>query len=389
MDLQITELTPSKRSNIASFLAMDMLRAANDAETGGQDIVHMEVGQPGARPPEIVLEAARAGLASDRIGYTEALGMPVLRERISRHYRETYGVAVDPSRVVVTTGSSAGFILSFLSICDAGDRFVLTTPGYPAYRNILASLDIEPVLIETSAANRWSPTQQDIEGISSGAPVKGILLASPANPTGTMLSPDTLKSILETCRQAGMWFVSDEIYHGLTYTMPAACALQFDENAIVINSFSKYYCMTGWRIGWMIVPQNLVRRIECLAQNLFISPPTLSQIAALAAFDATEELEVLKAQYATNRDILLNELPASGLTELAPADGAFYVYADIHRFSNDSLDFAHRLLNETGVAITPGADFDSARGHQFVRLSFAGSQADVREACIRLKRFLA
>ncbi len=368
---------------------MDMLRAANDAQAGGQDVVHMEVGQPGARAPERVLDAARAGLASDRIGYTEALGIPALRERISRHYRDAYGVSVDPSRVIVTTGSSAGFIFSFLSICDAGDGFALTTPGYPAYRNILASLDIEPVLIETSAANRWSPTPDDIGTIASGKRVKGILLASPANPTGTMLSPASLKAIMETCRKSGLWFVSDEIYHGLTYSMPAVSALQYDDNAIVINSFSKYYCMTGWRVGWMVVPQHLVRRIECLAQNLFISPPTLSQLAALAAFDATEELETLKAQYAINRDILLSELPSAGLTELAPADGAFYVYADIHRYSNDSFDFAHRLLTDAGVAVTPGADFDSVRGHRFVRLSFAGSQADVREACIRLKSFLA
>ena len=384
----MTRRPTSARSGIASFLAMDMLRAANRAEGEGRDIVHMEVGQPAAGPPRAVVEAAQAALAGERIGYTEALGIPQLRERIARHYARTYGVDVDAERVIVTTGSSGAFLLCFQALCNAGDAFALTTPGYPAYRNILASLDVDTVSIETTAQHRWSPTAEDIARVAADPSVAGLLLASPANPTGTMLAPDDIRAITTACRDAGIWFVSDEIYHGLHYTREPACALQYDDDAIVINSFSKYYCMTGWRIGWMIVPAELVRTIECLAQNLFISPPALSQFAALAAFDATDELEQVKAGYARNRDILLNELPAIGLTELAPADGAFYIYADVHRFTNDSFAFAQSLLKEGGVAVTPGADFDRDRGHRYIRLSFAGSQENMHEACRRIGRFL-
>lgn len=340
---------------------MDMLRAANEAAAAGRDVIHMEVGQPGSRPPGPVLEAARRALETERIGYTDALGIPELRERIARHYRDRYGVAIDAGRVVVTTGSSGGFILAFLAAFDHGDRIALTSPGYPAYRNILASLGIEPALIETGPADRWVPGPGDIDRLAADDRLGGVLVASPANPTGTMLSPEALAALVRRCADLGLWFVSDEIYHGLTYGMPEACALQFGDDAIVINSFSKYYCMTGWRIGWMIVPERLLRPIECLAQNLFISPPTLSQMAAVAAFDAAEELEMVKATYAANRDLLLNEFPAIGLTEFAPADGAFYLYADVSRFSNDSFAFARTLLDETGVAVTPGADFDPHR----------------------------
>jgi aspartate/methionine/tyrosine aminotransferase len=368
---------------------MDMLRAANEAAADGRDVVHMEVGQPGSRAPGPVLAAARNALETERIGYTDALGIPELRARIARHYRDRYGVGIDPGRVVVTTGSSGGFMLAFLSAFDHGDRVAVTTPGYPAYRNILASLGIEPAFLETGPADRWMPQPVAIDQLARDGRLGGVLVASPANPTGTMLAPDALAALVRQCADLGLWFVSDEIYHGLTYGMPEACALQYGDDAIVINSFSKYYCMTGWRIGWMIVPERLLRPIECLAQNLYISPPTLSQIAAIAAFDAVDELEGVRATYAVNRDLLLNALPAMGLTDFAPADGAFYLYADVSRFSNDSLAFARALLDRAGVAVTPGADFDPHRGHRYVRMSFAGTTEEMREACRRLKAFLA
>ena len=383
------EARASRRGGIDSFLAMDMLRAANQAAAVGRDVVHMEVGQPGSRAPGPVLAAARGALETERIGYTDALGIPELRARIARHYSDRYGVGIDPGRVVVTTGSSGGFMLAFLSAFDHGDRVAVTTPGYPAYRNILASLGIEPAFLETGPADRWMPQPVAIDQLARDGRLGGVLVASPANPTGTMLAPDALAVLVRQCADHGLWFVSDEIYHGLTYGMPEACALQYGDDAIVINSFSKYYCMTGWRIGWMIVPERLLRPIECLAQNLYISPPTLSQIAAIAAFDAVDELEGVRATYAVNRDLLLNELPAMGLTDFAPADGAFYLYADVSRFSNDSLAFARTLLVRAGVAVTPGADFDPHRGHRYVRMSFAGTTGEMREACRRLKAFLA
>ena len=383
------EARASRRGGIDSFLAMDMLRAANQAAAAGRAVIHMEVGQPGSRAPGRVLAAARSALETDRIGYTDALGIPELRERIARHYRDRYGVGIDPARVVVTTGSSGGFMLAFLSAFDHGDRVAVTTPGYPAYRNILASLGIETAFIETGPADRWMPDPAAIDRLARDGRLGGVLVASPANPTGTMLAPDALSALVRKCADLGLWFVSDEIYHGLTYGMPEASALQYGDDAIVINSFSKFYCMTGWRIGWMIVPERLLRPIECLAQNLYISPPTLSQIAAIAAFDAVDELEDVRATYAVNRDLLLNEFPTLGLTDFAPADGAFYLYADVSRFSNDSFAFAKTLLDRAGVAVTPGADFDPHRGHRYIRVSFAGTTAEMREACRRLKVFLA
>ena len=381
-------LKASRRGEVDSFLAMDMLKAANRAESEGVDIIHMEVGQPGSRPPASVIEAAGKALENERIGYTEALGIPKLRERIAHYYRNAYGLDIAAERVVVTTGSSAGFILAFLAAFDAGDRVALTNPGYPAYRNILASLGLEAVSIDVGPANRWSPDRSDIEQACSTKPLNGLLLASPANPTGTMLHADRLKDLIETCGAHDCWFISDEIYHGLTYDGVATTALQFTGDAIVINSFSKYYCMTGWRIGWMIVPQALLQSVERLAQNLFISAPALSQHAAIAALDAIPDLEVIKNGYAVNRDLLLNELPSLGLEKLAPADGAFYIYADVSKFTNDSFTFAQKMLKDTGVAVTPGADFDPVQGHRFIRLSFAGTEEDMRRACERLRGFL-
>jgi aspartate/methionine/tyrosine aminotransferase len=369
---------------------MDVLAEATRLEASGRSIVHMEVGQPGAPAPSPVLEAARAALAHGRLGYTEALGRGALRARIARHYRDTYGVEVAADNVIVTTGSSAGFVLAFLAGFDAGARIALPSPGYPAYRNILKALDLVPVEIETTAETRWALTPDHLDHASAGGPLVGVLVASPANPTGTMMEPDALAALIAKSEALGMWFVSDEIYHGLAYDgRRAASALETSADAIVVNSFSKYYCMTGWRVGWMVVPDRLVRPIERLAQNLFISVPDLSQQAALAAFDAKDELEAVRAVYAGNRALVLDRLPKLGFRTILPADGAFYLYADITPFADDSVAFARDLLQQAGVAVTPGPDFDRTHGHRFVRFSLAGSPADMVEGMDRLERFLA
>ncbi|MGI9481873.1 MAG: pyridoxal phosphate-dependent aminotransferase [Hyphomicrobiales bacterium] len=372
---------------IKPFIAMDMLREANAREASGGDVIHMEVGQPSSRPPRKVIEAAKQTLDVDRIGYTNALGIPALRERIAQHYKDTYDLNVPAERVVVTTGSSGGFVLAFLAAFEAGGSLALPVPGYPAYKNLLSALGLEMVEIETGPSSRWAPDPADIAAMAGD--IDGVLIASPNNPTGTMLSPDALRQVCDVCAKSGLWFISDEIYHGLTFGMKQASALQFSDDAIVINSFSKYFCMTGWRIGWMVVPERLLRTVECLSQSIFISSPTLSQHAAIAAFDAVEETEALKAVYARNRELLLNEMPKAGFTEFTPVDGAFYIYADVSRFTNDSYAFAEKMLRETGVATTPGADFDNARGNSFLRFSFAGSTPDMQEAVNRLKAWLA
>jgi aspartate/methionine/tyrosine aminotransferase len=381
-------LVARRLDRVSSFLAMDVLSAAAAKERRGESVVHMEVGQPSAPAPRAAREAARAALDQGRIGYTEALGMSALRERIARHYRDAYGVAVAPERVVVTTGSSAGFVLAFLALFDPGQRVAITAPGYPAYRNILEALGVEPVTIPLAKAEGWIMTAGAVERAHADKPLHGILAMSPANPSGAMIGREALAALSETCRRLGLWFVSDEIYHGLTYGEAATTALASDEDAVVINSFSKYYCMTGWRIGWIVVPERLVRPMERLAQNLYISPPYLSQVAALAAFDAAEELEAVKAGYARNRAYLLEELPGIGISEMHPVDGAFYIYADIARFTNDSIGFSRRMLEEAGVAATPGLDFDPVEGSHYLRLSFAGSEQDCREAVARLKGWL-
>ncbi len=382
-------MKPSRRSSgVAPFLVMDMLRQATRLRAAGNDIVHMEAGQPSGSAPRKVIEAAKKALHDETIGYTESLGLPALRERIARYYADTHGVAVDPGRVVITTGSSGSFVLAFLAAFDAGDRVGLTSPGYPAYRNIFNALDVEVADIETSAATRWAPTVESIVDLADHGGLNGLLVASPANPTGTMLKPETLAALAGVCRERGIWFISDEIYHGLHYTMQPATALSTNPDAIVINSFSKYYCMTGWRIGWMVVPECLARVCEVLSQSLYISAPTLSQIAAVAAFDATDELEQRKAQYAANREFLLDALPGIGIDDFSPVDGAFYIYADVGRFTNDSFAFAQKALAETGVALTPGADFDPERGHRYIRISFAGAHEQMRQGIDRLGRWL-
>ncbi|MCJ2008522.1 pyridoxal phosphate-dependent aminotransferase [Methylobacterium sp. J-092] len=374
---------------VAPFLAMDVMAAAAGKARAGEDVVRMEVGQPSAPAPRAVIAAAQRALEGGRVPYTEALGMPELRARIARDYRERYGVAVAPERVVVTTGSSAGFILAFLSLFDAGARVGVPQPGYPAYHNILAALDLVPVPMRLRAADRYAPTAALLRETHAAHALSGVLVMSPANPSGTVIGEAALAELCAAARALGLPFVSDEIYHGLGYGVPTTTALRFDPDAIVINSFSKYHCMTGWRVGWMVVPDALVRPIERLAQHLYISAPTLSQVGALAAFDATEELDAVRDGYARNRAILLDAFPGLGLGRTHPVDGAFYLYADVARLTNDASAFCRRMLHEAGVAATPGLDFDREAGHHHVRFSFAGSEAECREAVRRLRIWLA
>jgi aspartate/methionine/tyrosine aminotransferase len=376
---------PSARGEIDPFIVMDVMRAANAREARGERVIHLEVGQPGTPAPRPAREAAKRAIDSGKLGYTEALGLPELRSRIARHYGETYGIDVDPGRVIVTAGSSAGFVLAFLALFDTGARVALPSPGYPCYRHILKALGCEPQMLETGPRTRWMP---DAAMLGNGA-LDGLLIASPANPTGTMLTPERLEEIVTDCRDRRIAFISDEIYHGLTYGAPAQTALAFSDDVVVINSFSKYFSMTGWRVGWMIVPPGLVRSIERLAQNLYISPTTVSQVAALAALDARAELEGHRRIYAANRELLLGELPKAGFAEILPADGAFYLYASSEHLGSDSAAVAARLLETTGVAVTPGIDFDPARGRSYLRLSYAGTTADMEEAARRLRRIEA
>jgi aspartate/methionine/tyrosine aminotransferase len=377
-------LKVSRRGQVPPFIVMDVMRAANERAATGADVLHLEVGQPSTGAPEGVVEAARAALGRDTLGYTDALGVPALREAIARHYRDWYGLAVDPSRIAVTTGSSGAFLLSFLAAFEAGDRVALAAPSYPAYRNILRAVGLVPVELPAGPPERWQPTPELLR--AAPGPIDGLIVASPANPTGTMLSADELAALARYCEEAGIRLISDEIYHGLVYgERRAATAAASSGEAIVVNSFSKYFSMTGWRLGWMIVPQRLARAVECLAQNLFISPPTLSQHAATAAFACHDELRRNVARYAENRALLLEELPKAGFDRFAPADGAFYLYANIRHLTNDSEAFCRRLLAETGIAATPGIDFDPERGNATLRLSFAGATATMAEAARRLR----
>lgn len=379
---------PSKRSDVAPFLAMDVLAEAARLEAEGRTIIHMEVGQPAAPAPKAALEASRLALEHGKIGYTAALGISDLRTRLSLHYKQTYGVDVPEERIMATTGSSAGFSLAFLAAFDPGDRIVLTAPGYPAYRNIIKALGLVPVELEVGPETRWSLTPDLLAKAQTDRPVKGVLVASPANPTGTMMTRDALQELVAYCADEGIWFISDEIYHGLVYSGEQETALRFSDQAIIINSFSKYYCMTGWRIGWMVLPDQLVRPAERLAQSLYISPPELSQIAAVAALDALQELEAVKDGYARNRDLLLKGLPEIGFDELLPVDGAFYIYANTSRFSGNSLEFTKAMLHEAGVAATPGMDFDPVHGAEYTRFSFAGAYGDMEKALVKLKSWL-
>src|SRR5499427_1824908 len=380
-------ISPSGRSDVPPFMVMDVMAAAARIEAVGGRVIHMEVGQPAAPAPACAIAAARAALAGP-LRYTESLGIPSLRARIARHYQERYGVVVDPARIIVTTGSSAGFILAFLALFEPGDRVAIAVPGYPPYRHILKALGCETVLIETTAATRFAITPDMLIAEHRRAPLKGVLVASPANPTGTMMTAQALRDLYAAADRVGIRFISDEIYHGLDYAFAAETAARLSDDAIVINSFSKYFCMTGWRVGWMLVPEALVRPIDRLHGNLAISVPTLSQIAAEAAFDGRAEMEAVKHGYEENRRILLEGLPKAGIDNILPVDGAFYLYADVARFCDDSFDFAKRMLAQTHVAATPGIDFDPLKGRHFSRFCYAGAAAEMHEAVERLANWL-
>lgn len=375
----------SSRALVDPFIVMDVMEKARALEASGRSIIHMEVGQPGTPAPKGALKALARQMEVGPLGYTVALGLPELRAGIAALYRRWYGVDLNPDRVVVTAGSSAAFLLSFTTLFDAGDRVGLGEPGYPSYRQILKALSLQAVGIPASVDNRLQPAPADLEGHD----LHGMIVASPGNPSGTMLSHDALAALINHCAGRGIKFISDEIYHGLHYADRATSALEISDDVHVINSFSKYFSMTGWRIGWMVVPEDHIRVVERLAQNMFICPPHASQVAALAALDCIDELEANRAVYARNRQMMLEELPKAGFTRIAPPDGAFYVYADVSDLTQDSLAFAAEILEQAGVAVTPGLDFDPRRGAQTLRFSYARSSEDIAEGLHRLKAYMA
>jgi aspartate/methionine/tyrosine aminotransferase len=366
---------------------MDVLAAANRLAAQGKPVISMAVGQPSDPAPKAALRAARKALQGGRLGYTDALGLEALRQRIAQHYREHYGADVAPSRIAVTTGSSSGFNLAFLAMFDPGDRVLITRPGYPAYRNIMHALGIDVAEAAIGAAE-GDLTGARLADIHRKTPLRGLLFASPANPTGSVIAEGALRELVLTAEELGIAVISDEIYHRLSHVGPDTTALSISGSVTVISSFSKYYCMTGWRIGWMVLPQGLVRPVERIAQSLYISAPELSQRAAIAAFSGTDELERVKDRYALNRLILLEKLPGLGFALAAEMDGAFYAWCDVSRHTSDSMDFARKLLDETFVAATPGIDFDPASGHRFMRLSYAGRPEDIAEALERIRKWL-
>jgi len=378
------------RAGVPPFYVMDVWLAAAERQRTHGDLVNLSAGQPSAGPPARVRAAAAAALDDDRLGYTVALGIPELRAAIARDYMDRHGLTVEPDDVVLTTGSSGGFLLAFLASFDVGDRVALASPGYPCYRNILSALGCEVVQIPCGPETRFQPTAQMLADLDPA--VAGVIVASPANPTGTVIGPEELAAIAAWCAEGGVRLISDEVYHGLVYEgAPAtSCAWETSRNAVVVNSFSKYYAMTGWRLGWLLVPQELRRAVDCLTGNFTICPPALSQAAAVAAFtpEAIAEADARVRHYAVNRKLLLDGLRSIGLDRLAPADGAFYVYADVSDFTTDSLAFCSKLLADTGVAIAPGIDFDTVHGGSFVRLSFAGPTPDVEEALRRIEPWL-
>src|SRR6056297_947197 len=374
----------SRRGAVDPFIVMDVMEAARLAEENGRRIIHMELGQPGTSAPQAARDGVIRRMSEDALGYTVAKGLPELRERIAQLYKEWYDIDLDPDRVVVTPGSSGGFILAFTALFDAGERVALGAPGYPSYRQILKALDLIPVEVQTSAENRLQPTPEDLAKVD----YDGLLVASPANPSGTMLDRPELKALIEAAQARGAAFLSDEIYHGIEYDQPSISALEISDDVIVINSFSKYFSMTGWRIGWLVVPDGLVRQVERLAQNMFICPSHASQVAALAAIDAGEELDANVEVYKRNRTLMMDGLRRAGFDRFAPPDGAFYIYADISHITRDSRVFAREILEEAGVAVTPGLDFDPVRGAGTLRFAYAQSTEDIEEGLDRLQRFM-
>jgi aspartate/methionine/tyrosine aminotransferase len=378
------------RAGVPPFYVMDVWLAAAERQRTHGDLVNLSAGQPSAGAPAAVRAAAAAALESSPLGYTVALGIPELRAAIAGAYRTRHGIDVDADDVVVTTGSSGGFLLAFLTCFDVGDRVVVTRPGYPCYRNILSALGCEVVDVPCGPETRFQPTAEMLAALDP--PVRGVVVASPANPTGTVIPPQELAAIAKWCEDSGVQLISDEVYHGLVYpgAPETSCAWETSREAVVANSFSKYFAMTGWRLGWLLVPPALRRAVDCLTGNFTICPPVLAQFAAVAAFtpESVAESDARVEQYAVNREHLLNGLRAMGVDRLAPTDGAFYVYADVSDFTTNSLAFCSKLLADTGVAIAPGIDFDTARGGSFVRLSFAGPTDDIDEALRRIHPWL-
>ena len=372
----------SLRGQVDPFIVMDVMDAAARAEAAGRHIIHMEVGQPGTPAPDGARRALAEALAQP-LGYTVALGLPELRQGIADLYRRWYGVDLDPARVIVTPGSSGAFILAFSALFDAGDRVAMGFPGYPSYRQILRAMSLEPIGIPTRPEDRYQPRPEDLPQAA------GLILASPGNPSGTVLTAPELAALSDASRARGMALISDEIYHGLSYGERCHSALEVTDEVVVINSFSKYFSMTGWRVGWMIVPEGMIRTVERLAQNLFICPPHASQVAALAALDCIPEAEANLSVYARNRQIMLERLPKMGFDRIAPPEGAFYIYADVSTLTDNSLNFAAEVLENAGVAVTPGLDFDPGRGARTLRFSYARATADIAEGLDRLERFMA
>ena len=375
----------SSRSEVDPFIVMDVMEAARKAEASGRHIIHMEVGQPGTAAPVGARETLAVQMHQDPMGYTVALGLPALRARIAQLYQTWYGVELNPDRVIVTSGSSGAFLLAFTALFDSGDRVGIGAPGYPSYRQILKALGLVPVDIQTAPENRLQPVPSDLAGLD----LAGLMVASPANPTGTMLDHGALKALIEARHEAGAAFISDEIYHGIEYEAKAVTALEISDETYVINSFSKYFSMTGWRIGWMVVPEAHIRTVERLAQNMFICAPHASQVAALGAMDCAAELQANMDVYRANRALMLQGLPEAGFDRIAPPDGAFYVYADVSHLTSDSRAFAAEILDAAGVAVTPGLDFDPVRGAGTLRFSYARSTDDIAEGLNRLKAFIA
>jgi aspartate/methionine/tyrosine aminotransferase len=375
----------SRRGVVDPFIVMDVMEAARAAEAAGRRVIHMEVGQPGTPAPAGARKALARAMEAGPLGYTVALGLPELRRGIADLYRRWYGLDLNPDRVVVTAGSSAAFTLAFTALFDAGERVGLGEPGYPSYRQILRALSLKPVGLPASEANRLQPTPADVAAVPD---LQGLIVASPANPSGTMLTREALAALIAHAGERDIAFVSDEIYHGLHYGDRAVSALEISDDVVVINSFSKYFSMTGWRIGWMVVPEAMVRTVERLAQNLFICPPHASQVAALAALDCIPELEANRAVYAANRGLMVEGLRRAGFDHIAPPDGAFYIYADVGGLTSDSRAFAAQILDGAGVAVTPGLDFDPVRGGRTLRFSYARSTAEIEEGLARLAEFM-
>ena len=375
----------SARGSVDPFIVMDVMEAASKKEKSGYEVIHLEVGQPGTSAPKMAAESVKNKISKSTMGYTVALGIPELREKIADLYLRWYNVQVEPERIIVTPGSSGAFILTFTGLFDVGDTVGVGSPGYPSYRQILKALSLNTRTIKTFNNNKFQPVAADIINNS----LDGLLVASPANPTGSMLNKYDLEKLIDACKMKQTVFISDEIYHGIEYESKAVSALEVSDDCIVINSFSKYFSMTGWRLGWIVVPKNHIRQFERLAQNMFICAPHISQIAALGALDASYELNLNLKTYEANRTMLIEELPKLGLKNFAPPDGAFYFYIDVSEYTNDSVNFAKSVLDEVHVAITPGIDFDPERGLKTIRLSYACSTSDLKEGLKRLQKFMS